>query len=152
MFIIQPTTYSATLSNLFLWKQRAHNKPGSIPPPPHKRSLALLHKNTARCAGHCFITIDITEKCCPITKTTVSRILSQVITDNIPFPWCLCTFFLIEVEVCYVQNTLLCRRLFLTSTKCLLWTGIDIWEKAIGVSELGAAWSRTRNWSVKLWL
>lgn len=51
-------------------------------PPPHKRSLALLHKNTARCAGHCFITIDITEKCCPITKTTVSRILSQVITDN----------------------------------------------------------------------
>lgn len=76
------TTYSATLSNLFLWKQRAHNKPGSIPPPPHKRSLALLHKNTARCAGHCFITIDITEKCCPITKTTASRILSQVITDN----------------------------------------------------------------------
>lgn len=51
-------------------------------PPPHKRSLALLHKNTARCAGHCFITIDITEKCCPITKTTASRILSQVITDN----------------------------------------------------------------------
>lgn len=51
-------------------------------PPPHKRSLALLHKNTARCAGHCFITIDITEKCCPITKTTVSKILSQVITDN----------------------------------------------------------------------
>lgn len=72
----------ATFSNLFLWKHRAHNKPGSIPPPPHKRSLALLHKNTARCAGHCFITIDITEKCCPITKTTVSRILSQVITDN----------------------------------------------------------------------
>lgn len=65
-----------------LWKHRAHNKPGSIPPPPHKRSLALLHKNTARCAGHCFITIDITEKCCPITKTTASRILSQVITDN----------------------------------------------------------------------
>lgn len=51
-------------------------------PPPHKPSLALLHKNTARCAGHCFITIDITEKCCPITKTTASRILSQVITDN----------------------------------------------------------------------
>lgn len=121
-FIIQHTTCSATFSNLFLWKHntqvtstqqtRQHPAPATY---YNKWSLASLHQNTV-CAGHCFINFDITEKCCPITKKSAGSLLKWL--QIIPFPWCLCAFFLIEVEVCYVQNTLLCRRLFLTSPKC----------------------------------